>query len=121
VKSLSSVESVTPGTIYWLDSFRCIHEMLETRDKVLLQCTEPIHIGKLCLLSSVFVMETKQISSEIYSRCCRTFNSGLYDMVQLAVKLKPVSKMAHSTEICSCREYRLFREVTLLSEIFFVF
>jgi len=23
-------------------------------------------------------METKQISSEIYTRCCRTFNSGLY-------------------------------------------
>lgn len=78
MKSLSSVESVTPGTIYWLDSFRCIHEMFETRDKVLPQCTEPIHIGKLCLLSSVFVMETKQISSEIFTRCCRTFNSGLY-------------------------------------------
>jgi hypothetical protein len=121
VKSLSSVESVTPGTIYWLDSFRCIQEMLETRDKCCYSAQNQSISGNCVYCPQFSSWKLNRYRAKSIPDVVGHLILVYMDMVQLVVcvKLKPFSKMAHSTEICSCREYRLFREVALLSEIFF--
>jgi hypothetical protein len=83
---------------------------LDTRDEVLVQC---------------IVTETKQLSIEfgagnLYQKLS-DINFGLYryGATRVCMTLKPISKMAHRIQICSCRAYRLFYDVGLLSDISF--